>query len=71
MYSKNNNTTICRCTKWIVFSGNSEVCIENAKKYRICAHHFEDNQFANPVKKVRLRRDALPTKNEWVIEKKK
>jgi len=38
------------------------VCIGNAKKYRICGHHFEENQYANAVKKCRLRKDAVPTK---------
>jgi len=51
-----------RCLQWIEFSGNAEVSIAKANKYRMCSKHFEDESYANPSKRFRLKKDALPTK---------
>ncbi|CAG2164265.1 unnamed protein product [Oppiella nova] len=56
-----------RCKKWVEFCENetlSKLFDTNDPKLEhksICSQHFEDNKYNNPMKKIRLMCNALPT----------
>ena len=56
-----------RCRKWIEFCENqalNELFEKNEPKLEhksICSQHFEDIKYNNPLKKIRLMCNALPT----------
>ncbi|XP_034240282.1 uncharacterized protein LOC117644774 [Thrips palmi] len=53
-----------QCSKWIIFSGNAELTHDTVKQYRMCSDHFNDSEYSNVVKRIRLKKGAVPTKKK-------
>ncbi|KAK3923264.1 ATP-dependent DNA helicase [Frankliniella fusca] len=58
-----------QCNKWMIFSGNADLCFDNVHQYRICSDHFNPSDFCN-MKQIRLKKNAVPSKKCTKLEDK-
>jgi len=63
----NIDILISSCKKWVEFSENEsllklyETDYTKLERKHICSEHFEDTKYNNPMKKIKLMVNALPT----------